>query len=393
MAKDHLGEVDYLRVFALITIVVIHSMGYFFSIPGGNPISHAFQGLAINMLRYGRFVFMFVTGLVFFYSYKDRELKVERFFKRRLKNLVIPYAIWTAVYLLLGSLSNMFSWSNPIGFVTLWLRSLLNGNAFYHLYYIVVTFQFYIFLPLLLSIFKPNRQRFWAGILLGGGFFLCIFYYYFLETKGPQILNLVAGTPWAGITDWMLRYKNHLLFSYLPFYLLGGFFGIHLDVCRKWISEHLSLIGPVLLLSTGIVIGEYFFFYRYLGQTWNLTVSVFKPSIYIYSLSIIAVIFWLSSIMESRGSLKVFIKILSANSLGIYLMHPAILFLLHSLYWNLALPGYLLVILDPVAAIAISCFITLLFGSNKYTRFIIGEAGNTRLQRNLGLFKYLKNVS
>ncbi len=382
MAKAHLGEVDYLRVFGLITIVVIHSMGYFFSIPGTNPISHAFQGLAINMLRYGRFVFMFVTGLVFFYSYKDRELSVERFFKRRLKNLVIPYAVWTAIYLLLGSLSNMVTWSDPLGFVTLWLHSLINGNGFNHLYYIVVTIQFYIFLPLLLSMFKPSRRRFWAGILLAGGFFISIIYYYILETQGPNLLNLVAGTPWAGITGWLLKYKNHLLFSYLPFYLLGGFCGFHLDVCRKWISEHLCLIGIVLLFSAGIVIGEYFFFYRYLGQSWNLTVSVFKPSIYIYSLSIIAILFWLSSVMERRGSLKVFIKVLSANSLGIYLMHPAVLFLLHTFYlWNQAIPGYLLVVLDPLAAIAISCFITLLLGSNKYTRFIIGEAGSIRLQQ------------
>lgn len=42
------------------------------------------------------------------------------------------------------------------------------------------------------------------------------------------------------------------------------------------------------------------------------------------------------------------------------------------------LPGFLLAILEPAAAIVISGAISTLLGSNRYTRFIVGEAGNLR---------------
>ncbi len=373
---------DYLRVIGLVTIVIIHSLNYFFSLPATNSISQDLQGLAINLFRYGRFVFMFVTGLVFFYTYNNKEIKIIRFFKRRLSNLVIPYVIWSAIYLFLSRSSNMVNWSDMSGFIRIWFYSLLNGNAFYHLYYIIVSIQFYVFFPFLLILFKPTHPRRCAGILLVSGFFLSIIYYYILESQGPIILSLVTGTPWEGITEWLLKYKNHMLFSYLPFYLLGGLFGLYLEECRKWISHHTSVILISFIVGVGTISSGYFYSSHYLGEPWNLTVSVFKPTFYIYSLAAIATLFWLSSLMERKGTLKKLISILSASSLGIYLMHPAVLFFLHTFYlWSNVIPEYLLVFLDPILAILICWLISYLLGCNKYTCFVIGKANNLHIQQ------------
>ena len=381
LAKTHLGEMDYLRVFGLTSIVVIHSISYFFSLPDANLMSHTLQGLVVNLLRYGRFVFMFTTGLVFFYSYRDRALDSRRFYGRRLKNLVIPYAVWTAIYLLLDRYSNMINWSGAVGFGVVWLQNLLSGNAFEHLYYIVVTIQFYLLLPFLLARFKPLRARtgrapgLWAGILLASGLLISIVYFYGLESQASAITSLVAGKPWEGIVGWVLMWHDRLVFSYLPFYLLGGLAGLYLEEFRKWITDHSGLIVIGLLASAAVVGGQYFHNFVHLGQAWDLTISVFKLSIYFYSLFVVAVLFRVSLTMNQHGSLLALIKVLSSNSLGIYLMHPAVLFFLHSFVWNQAIPGYLLVIIDPLAAIAISCLITIWIGSNKCTRFIVGEAG------------------
>jgi peptidoglycan/LPS O-acetylase OafA/YrhL len=382
LAKSpHLGEVDYLRAFGLTSIVLIHSISYFFSLPDANLMGHVFQGLIVNLLRYGRFVFMFTTGLVFFYSYRDRVLDPRRFYRRRLKNLVIPYAVWTAIYLLLDRWSNMINWTGAVGFGIVWLQNLLSGNAFEHLYYIVVTIQFYLLLPFLLARVKLIRSRsrwapvFWAGIILASGLLISIVYFYGLEVQAPAITSLVAGKPWSGIVGWILMWNDRLVLSYLPFYLLGGLAGLYLTECRKWIADHYTLIGIGLLTSAAVVGGQYFHDFVHLGQAWDLTISVFKPSIYFYSLFVIAVLFRVSLTMNQHGSLLALVKVLSSNSLGIYLMHPAVLFFLHSYVWNQAMPGYLLVVIDPLAAIAISCLITIGIGSNKYTRFIVGEAG------------------
>ncbi|MDD4169704.1 MAG: acyltransferase [Desulfotomaculaceae bacterium] len=375
--KAHIGEVDYLRAFGLIAIVYIHAFGFFLATFETNTYSYIFQELSVNLLRFGRYVFMFVTGLVLFYSYNGYKINTLHFYKHRFKNLVIPYAVWTAVYILIKRWSNMISWPNFAGFSTIWLQNLINGNAFYHLYYIVTTIQFYLFFPLLILIFKPQRPRLWAKIILVGGFLLTASYYYFLEIQVANVINLVAGTQWEAITGLVLQYKDRLLFSYLIFFLLGGLAGLYLKKWRKWLIEHHNLIFGGLILSAGLVCAEYFYFYHQLGWSWELTISVFKPSIYLYSLAIIASLSWLSLFLARRGYMRSLITILAANSLGIYLIHPAVLFIFHSFLWGqLTLLGPFVFILDPAAAIAVSCLITIFFGRNQYTSFITGKAGN-----------------
>ncbi len=383
MKKAHVGEVDYLRVFGLTAIVYIHAFGFFLAMSDANTYSHIFKELSIFLLRFGRYVFIFITGLVLFYSYNACKFNTLHFYKRRFKNLVIPYAVWTAVYLLIKRWSNMISWPDLAGFSTLWLQNLINGNAFIHLYYILVTIQFFLLFPLLILIFKPRKPLLWAKIILIGGFLLSASYYYLIEIQGANVTNLVAGTRWEAITGFFMQYKDRLVFSYLAFYFLGGLAGIYLKDWQKWLAGHRNLIFAGLILSVGLVIGEYFYFYHHLGQRWGLAVSVFKPSIYLYSLAVIVFLSWLSLVLERRGFMRSLITNLSANSLGIYLIHPAVLFIFHSFLWGkLTLLGPFVYIIDTAAAIAVSCLISQLLGGNQYTRFIVGENGNLR-RRNI----------
>ncbi|AOQ23691.1 MAG: hypothetical protein PWP41_1243 [Moorella sp. (in: firmicutes)] len=379
MGKPHIGEVDYLRVFGLITIVLIHAWGFYLLMPVASPYSRIAQELGVNLLRFGRQIFMFITGLVLFYNYSGRKLNLNRFFSRRLKNLAIPYVIWTAFYLILKRSSGMLNWTGFGGFLTLWWQNVLNGNGYSHLYYILVAIQFYLFFPWLVTLFKPRRPGMTAEIIIGLGLALYALYFYLFEVRQDLVGAAVAGTPLAGITGWLFLYKDRLLVSYFPYYLLGALAGLHLDSWRRWLQDHLEVAVAFLVIAASLVISEYFYYYRRQGQPWALTISVFKPSIYLYSLAIITVFFQLSFYLERRGFLRWLVSPLAANSLGIYLLHPAILFIFNSYFWNYVhLPGFLLAILEPAAAIVISGAISTLLGSNRYTRFIVGEAGNLR---------------
>ncbi|MHB1126048.1 MAG: acyltransferase [Bacillota bacterium] len=378
MEKNHVGEVDYLRVFALIAIVLLHAWGFFLQTPLTSTLGSIFQELSINLLRFGRMVFMFVTGLVLFYGYNGRQVKPLLFLSRRLRTLVIPYAIWTAVYLLIKYWSHMVSWSSFTGFIIVWLQNMLNGNGFYHLYYIIVAIQFYLLFTLIYGI-RTSRPRLWASILLGIGFVLYVFYYYLLEIRGAAVISYFTGTSLAGFAQWLLHYKDRLLISYLPYYLLGALAGLNIESWQRWIERHFRIILIGLTAGLGLVVGEYFYFHRYLGQSWASTISVFKPSIYIYSLAVITSGAGLAFYLERQGKLRRLITPLAANSLGIFLIHPAVLFFFHSFLWNYqTVPVYLLVILDPLAALTVSWGISSLLASNRYTRLIVGEAGNLR---------------
>jgi len=59
MERPHIGEVDYLRVFGLTTIVLLHTWGFYLLMPLASPYSRVVQELGINLLRFGRQLFMF----------------------------------------------------------------------------------------------------------------------------------------------------------------------------------------------------------------------------------------------------------------------------------------------------------------------------------------------
>lgn len=378
MGRPHIGEVDYLRVFGLTTIVLLHTWGFYLLMPVTSAYSRMAQELGINLLRYGRQLFMFITGMVMFYNYTGRKMNLNRFFTRRLRNLVIPYVIWTALYLLLKRSSHLVDWSDFKGFLTLWLRNVLNGNGYIHLYYILVALQFYLLVPWLVSLFRPRQPGKAAEAILGLGLVFYTVYYYLFETRQSLVVAAVAGTPLQAAVGWLLLYKDRLVFSYFPYYLLGALAGLHLESWRRWLHDHIEVVLVLLVLATGLVTGEYFY-YRYQGGSWSLTISVFKPSIYLYTLAVIGTLFQLSFYLERRGSLRWLVSPLAANSLGIYLLHPAVLFIYESYFRNyMHLPGFVLAALEPAGVILVSAITSALLGSNRYTRFIVGEAGNLR---------------
>ncbi|HBT46356.1 MAG TPA: hypothetical protein DEA73_00520 [Peptococcaceae bacterium] len=379
MGKPHVGEVDYLRVFGLVTIVFIHAWGFYLLMPVEHPYTRIVQELGVNLFRFGRQVFMFITGLVLFYNYGEGKVDLRRFFSRRWKNVAIPYIIWTALYLLVKRISGMLEWNSWGSFLALWGQNVLNGNGFSHLYYILVALQFYLAFPLLVTFFKPRRPEVVAKVVIFAGLILYALYHYLFEVHGELVKSAVAGTPLAGMAEWFMLYKDRLVFSYFPYYLFGALAGLYMEKWRRWLQDHRQAVLILLFCTTAWVVGEYFYFYLYRGQSWALTISVFKPSIYLYSLTLIVFCFQKAYYLEGRGFMSGAVSFLASNSLGIYLLHPAVLYFFNSYCWEyISLFGSLLAVLEPAAVIIISAFLSALLGSSRYTRFIIGEAGDLK---------------
>jgi peptidoglycan/LPS O-acetylase OafA/YrhL len=379
--KAHIGQVDYLRVFGLTTIVIIHSLGFFFSLSVFGPFSHDMQGLALNLLRYGRFIFMFVTGLVFFYNYQDKAINLTRFYKRRFNNLVLPYIIWTAFYLLLSKSSMLVHWESIGGFLVLWWQNIFSGNAFYHLYYIVVSIEFYLIFPLLVRIFKPRKKRLWVALIMLCGLAISIPYHYILEDRASLILSITDGTVWHAFAAWLIQRKNHMLVSYLPFYLLGGMAGLYWKEACQWVKEHKNLIIALFAVGAVWAGGDYLYSLKKLGMSFTLSASIFRPGMYFYSLASIGLFLIFAIAMDAKGILRPLVKLLSGNSFGIYLIHPVVLFGLHTVYYWLNLPMAMMLPIDWALAVALSCLISQLIGSSKYTGYIVGSFGNRNFRK------------
>src|SRR5665647_1416684 len=99
--------------------------------------------------------FIFISGLVMFYTYYNKPLtgsELLSFYKKRMLYIIFPYIMISTFYYAL-KLALGFKIALLAG-VKLYLIQLLTGGAYAHLYFMFIIIQFYMLFPLLLFIAK-----------------------------------------------------------------------------------------------------------------------------------------------------------------------------------------------------------------------------------------------
>src|SRR5690625_3678780 len=192
--------------------------------------------------RFGKFgtpTFIFIMSLVLFYSYGNREWNkqlITRFYKRRFLYILIPYLIWSVAYYFIRMAVNNSNMGRPLmeGFELGKLGSaLLWGNAYGHLYFVLISVQLYLLFPLLLWLYQKLRKSvpywFLAGVLFQWTFyFLNKFGYISIQSKASYIftyltyitLGIIAGTYFPIFKKWLQR--RSLMIIIFIFWLLAG---------------------------------------------------------------------------------------------------------------------------------------------------------------------------
>lgn len=162
--------------------------------------------------------FIFLTGFVLFYNYAGRPMSwsgLGAFYVKRLKQLVVPY-IWVSLgYELAASALKHRSWE-PSDMLGRFGKHALNGGAYPHLYYVIITIQLYALFPLLLLVFRKLRLPAAAAVPLG---FAVQWAFYLLH------LNV-----------WHLEAKGSWSLTYFAAFLLGAYGGMRPNALKSWLG-------------------------------------------------------------------------------------------------------------------------------------------------------------
>lgn len=136
--KNRMPELDYVRVLAMIGVVVIHVTGAFVYQDSAHTLGGMNLAFLLNqVVRFAVPIFMVLSGL----SLGFGEVRsCGQFWKARFIKLLPPYLVWSLLYW--GFYHRFQSWEG-VGSALLW------GTSSAHLYFIAITLQFYLFYPLL----------------------------------------------------------------------------------------------------------------------------------------------------------------------------------------------------------------------------------------------------
>src|SRR5256885_8385051 len=169
--RPYIYELDPLRAVTAVAVIAVHVLS------GTMFLNHTAAGLLVDngiftSVHFTREAFMFITALALTYVYFGRPFSGKRFWAKRSIGVLVPYCLWSIAYTWVNT-----SQHSPAAFARTALFDILTGNASYQLYYILLTLQLYLELPLFLLFLKHIQKHPWRALSIS--FALQVLFLYF----------------------------------------------------------------------------------------------------------------------------------------------------------------------------------------------------------------------
>lgn len=286
--KNRMPELDYVRVLAMLGVVTIHVTGAFVYQDSAHTLAGMNLAFLLNQIvRFAVPMFMILSGLSLGFG-ERRSPGI--FWKTRFFKLLPPYLVWSLLY---WCFYHRFAHWEGVGSALLW------GTAATHLYFIVITLQFYLLYPLLRSL----TDRWPLQTLLGAlGLSLLCQQYIFYEGTG----FLPGGLP---------------LWELLPTWVGYFVFGMALhawDLSRlcRWCGRSLPFLIPMAALSA--------LFYAYESRLTGSLDSI-KWQLFFYVPLLLLVFLGIGARMKGNSRMDGAVAFLAGRSQSIFFCHVMLL--------------------------------------------------------------------
>lgn len=284
-------NIKLLTLVATYLVILLHTAAAPFS------YFHTAWSVSVMYEVIGRIAFPLFLLLAGYISLNKTESLLSTL-KHRVKNLVIPLVVWSAIYLVYGRLNGM---STPIS-----LLNLLSTPVWPHLWFIYTMVLLYLLTPLLNTFIQHGSQQ-RVNYIVTIWFVLASVYMLFDNMK----LNLLEGHA-------LPARSNIDMVVYLSgFYIIGG-------VIRRYnINPKVTIAAIIFILSSVLTA----------VMSYSLSLSTFSPNeIFLFysapTLVVVSLSFFfmlLNAPLAFSGKSIGLIRALARLSLGIFFVHMMVL--------------------------------------------------------------------
>ena len=316
--RPHVYELDPLRTVTAWSVVAVHVVA------GTVFLNHTDVGVQVQnalvvALHFTREVFIFVTAFALVYVYYWKRFALKRFWARRSLGVLLPYCSWSVVYVWVN-----VPGQSPAAFVKTAIVDILTGNASYQLYYILLTLQFYIILPLFLLFLKRVAHHPWKVLAISFVIQVVLFYVdYHLLQQGTLASS--------GIWQIAAQYQNRFVLVYQFYFMLGGFTALYFQQIRSYLMRYGWIAACGLVAAIAVLWLHYVLQIRVYQESIGYATSVLQPVMVLYSLAVILFALWPACRWASHKHwdghprrYRIW-QVLSDASFGVYLIHVLLL--------------------------------------------------------------------
>ena len=150
-SKKHFVEIDYLRCFAILAVIAIHTAAAVTRVE--NPTEFFAVSLWNNLSSFAVPLFICISGFVLYLSYNHNAKKT--FYKKRFQRIIPPYLIFTLIYIVANIFKNyvvtgMFQIPSCGNII----NSFLFATSNEHMWFFLIIIELYLFYPIISVLFQ-----------------------------------------------------------------------------------------------------------------------------------------------------------------------------------------------------------------------------------------------
>jgi surface polysaccharide O-acyltransferase-like enzyme len=289
---------DYLRVFAVFLICVLHTASFGWYGAAVKSVNFAILNAYKALTCHAVLLFVMISGALFL----GRDIPVKKLYGKYILRLLVAFLFWSFVFAIVSN----YKWG---------VLSVLEVtvSSHYHLWFIPMMIGLYVAQPIL-KLFARKEALLRYFLVLSAVFTIILpFAVNLLHSFGEKTMRLYAGFVSDRISDMHMQ----IVFGYSFFFMMGWFLSRH-ELCRKlrmiiYICGALSFIFSFLLTL---------FHSIRVGAPMNLFHENFSLFVCIEVLS--TFVFFKHA---PKKPLKTdgFIRRLSKYSFGVFLIHPLLI--------------------------------------------------------------------
>ena len=305
----HVREIDYLRGFAILAVILIHTSANFTKITPLNNL--VLLNILIDIFTHFAVpLFIFISGFVLAIN-NYNSFSVKSFYIKRFRSILPQYLIFSILYITVFA----FTYESPSPLMIIF--KIISAGGSYHLWFFAILIEFYIFYPIIIQTYHHFEEE--SNI----NDFLILSW---LIQMVWVVLTLVLKTI---VDDSLLAYVLQRIFiSYLFYFSLGIYASKNFDALNdslKSIKSHQFILGLITILLTILIslfwvkgLIDYDYFYNISPLYFiipGILETVYYPTIFI-------LLFGASKYLsERKNKIASTIYLVGKHSFGIYLIH------------------------------------------------------------------------
>lgn len=369
-------EIEYLKGFAILALLVIHGVGIYSPFDTLNGLFYC----KLWIDQYSRFaipLFFVISGFVLHLQYPGGQVfDLKGFYIKRFVSVVPSYAILTVVYWVTFEVYNFNAHGDPFDLdLPRLIRHLIFSDASSHFWFYAILFQLYFLYPFLLKVYNHCHKKNYVWLLMSLVFFLQVLDCTF-DTRADLTKLVLDGV----FPEKLGEFKGHLIhypvfISRIFYFVLGMFIQHHYLRIKEMLTKiNVWIVLAAILVMTTIKTNFDFHSFQNEGFYAKSFINFYGVVNILINILNMLIFMKISFRLKLGNAFSRALDTLGGNSNGIYLVH--MLFVSGLMIWF----GFFS--LDPnqwfyypalfIGTTAMSFWVVEKLSRSRYSQFFIG---------------------